>query len=797
MNTQSTSSYNEKAISEEADSVIFNDIPVEPLPNMQQSGKQLDYNNPKEQVLTTELKMKTVRAPRPRSPIGMPSTVDDPYKMKYQDHVYQLIKPRTIAKDVQKPELSEQKIDHADEQPKSIGKIKRSPTQKPRSGETGHLAQQQEDEHKQNENIKKKAKTRHNLPKQPEPSKGKLNPEENIYDTVAGSPKWEEEHIYDTVAGGPKQQKEHIYDTVAGGPKRQEHIYDTVAGGPKRQEHIYDTVAGDSNWSEEHIYDTVAGDSNLSEEHIYDTVAGDSNLSEEHIYDTVAGDSNWSEEHIYDTVAGDSKRSEEDIYETIGAHSHTGKKSTVKKQLGYDEDKNDYVFYGEYSESQSVPMQPQAICPAEEKKNNYRNHVVNEIINVERNYVKNLKDICEGFYKQCRKKPQMFSQERLFTIFSNIEQIYRFQKKFLKCMDNAYNSVQPFLTDFGRCFLDHHESFLIYSEYCSNYPSAYSEISKLMKIQDYALFFETCRLHQRMLNLSIDAFMIMPVQKICKYPLQLMDLLKSTTPCHTDYKALEAAITAMKNVANVINERKRRIENLDKLPRWQNTVVNWKGEDVMDRSSELIQSGELIVIMKPQGKSKDMILFLFDHQAILCKKDLLRRDMLYYKNRIDMDNVLVIDVNDGKDWEFNVKVKNAFKFQNRLVDDDVQLFCAKKSSEKLLWLHAFDDERKLVRNDEDSGFVITEAQKQKAKILSKKPMKKKRGIYKQRNRCPMVSECERLPIKAPTCPHQHNNPTMPPMTSSSSSSSTSTTDSSTSLDLETESDAISNRSFQL
>lgn len=58
------------------------------------------------------------------------------------------------------------------------------------------------------------------------------------------------------------------------------------------------------------------------------------------------------------------------------------------------------------------------------------------------------------------------------------------------------------------------------------------ELSKLMRDGRYQHFFEACRLLQQMIDIAIDGFLLTPVQKICKYPLQLAELLKYTAQEH-------------------------------------------------------------------------------------------------------------------------------------------------------------------------------------------------------------------------------------------------------------------------
>ncbi|XP_068880417.1 rho guanine nucleotide exchange factor 4 [Aphelocoma coerulescens] len=389
--------------------------------------------------------------------------------------------------------------------------------------------------------------------------------------------------------------------------------------------------------------------------------------------------------------------------------------SFVRLRVNQDEPMEDYplkVEGGKEDDSRRFGM-------GQTTKDQMRTNVINEIISTERDYIKHLKDICEGYIKQCRKRADMFTEEQLKTIFGNIEDIYRCQKKFVKALEKKFNKDHPHLSEVGSCFLEYQTEFQIYSEYCNNHPNACMELSRLTKVNKYVYFFEACRLLQKMIDISLDGFLLTPVQKICKYPLQLAELLKYTNPQHRDFKDVEAALNAMKNVARLINERKRRLENIDKIAQWQSSIEDWEGEDVLVRSSELIYSGELAKISHPQAKSQQRMFFLFDHQLVCCKKDLLRRDILYYKSRINMDDMEILDVEDGKDKDFNISVKNAFKLHCR-DSEEVHLFCAKKPEQKQRWLKAFENERRQVQLDQETGFSITEVQKKQAMLNASK-----------------------------------------------------------------------------
>lgn len=127
-----------------------------------------------------------------------------------------------------------------------------------------------------------------------------------------------------------------------------------------------------------------------------------------------------------------------------------------------------------------------------------------------------------------------------------------------------------------------------------------------------------------------------------------------------------------------------------------------QGPDVLERSSELIHSGELTRIVR-QGKMQQRSFFLFDHQLVYCKKDVLRRDLLHYRGRLDMDQTEVVDVPDGRDADLGQTLKNALRLRHASTLEFMCVLCCRKAEDKQRWLQAFAKERHRVKEDQEMG----------------------------------------------------------------------------------------------
>lgn len=205
-----------------------------------------------------------------------------------------------------------------------------------------------------------------------------------------------------------------------------------------------------------------------------------------------------------------------------------------------------------------------------------RTSVVRELVHTERDFVKVLQDVAEGYVAECRKREDMFTKEQIDTIFINLEEILKFQTAFLRDLESCIDWEAPHKSCVGSCFLRHKDGFKMYSDYCNSHPMATATLQELYQFNNYSKFFEACRLMRGLIEIPLDGYLLTPVQRICKYPLQLAELLKYSKADHADYNDIKEALEAMKGVAVLINERKRRMESLEKIEAWQQRVEGWE-----------------------------------------------------------------------------------------------------------------------------------------------------------------------------------------------------------------------------
>lgn len=84
-----------------------------------------------------------------------------------------------------------------------------------------------------------------------------------------------------------------------------------------------------------------------------------------------------------------------------------------------------------------------------------RSSVVRELVQTERDFVKVLRDVAEGYVAECRRRVDMFTDDQIETIFINLEDLLEFQTEFLKDLEARIDWNAPHKSCVAECFLIH------------------------------------------------------------------------------------------------------------------------------------------------------------------------------------------------------------------------------------------------------------------------------------------------------------------------------------------------------
>lgn len=276
--------------------------------------------------------------------------------------------------------------------------------------------------------------------------------------------------------------------------------------------------------------------------------------------------------------------------------------------------------------------------------------VLLEIVDTEAIYVEHLRQVIQGYLIFWRNDPASFvDQMQLSNLFSNIEDIFEFNREFLKEIEEC--GLDPVCV--ANTFIKHKSGFKVYTEYCTNYPSTVSVLTDLMSQEKTAHAF---RERQAALGhaLPLGSFLLKPVQRILKYHLLLENLSKEyAADCEVreneteGSKAIEAALAAMTDIAKHINAMKRRHEHAVRVQEIQSLLYGWSGPD-LTTSGELVAEGRF----RMRGAKAPRHAFLFDRMILLTKKK--EDGLLVYKAHIMCSNLMLIESIPGEPLSFHV-----------------------------------------------------------------------------------------------------------------------------------------------
>ncbi|XP_041809076.1 T-lymphoma invasion and metastasis-inducing protein 2 isoform X2 [Chelmon rostratus] len=276
-------------------------------------------------------------------------------------------------------------------------------------------------------------------------------------------------------------------------------------------------------------------------------------------------------------------------------------------------------------------------CPKHMSATERLRKVIQELVDTEKSYVKDLACLFEIYLKPLQNET-FLTLDEMESLFGSLPEMLDFQRVFLQTLEERIASSPDFSTletpsqfkkllfSLGGSFLYYADHFKLYSGFCANHIKVQKVLERAKTDQAFKEFLDA-RNPTKQHSSTLESYLIKPVQRVLKYPLLLRELVSLTDADSEEHYHLTEALKAMEKVASHINEMQKIYEDYGSV--FDQLVAEQSGHD---KEVTEISMGEFlmhssVVWLNPHPslgrmrKDPEMTVFVFKKAVILVYRE--------------------------------------------------------------------------------------------------------------------------------------------------------------------------------
>ena len=269
-----------------------------------------------------------------------------------------------------------------------------------------------------------------------------------------------------------------------------------------------------------------------------------------------------------------------------------------------------------------------------------RTAIFKEIIDTERSYIHHLKVLATYYIGPLRNG--LLTADQDHSIFGDVDRIILpLNEQLLSNLEKRYCQWSASSTKISDIFIGMGAFFKLYTSYVTRFDTALSHIALLRKnnkkfksVVDRASEIPECA------GLGLLDLLVTPVQRLMRYPMLLGAVVDATWSSHSDYEGLLEALHLVSSVAEAVNEKKRELENLERIMAIQHSLIHEKGLHLVEPHRRFVAEFDLMDI------SKDFMLYhlILCNDILICTKN--KKGKLKFKWSMTLDKSVLVDEED-------------------------------------------------------------------------------------------------------------------------------------------------------